>query len=231
LNTPRKIAQPTSATLAWRWDADPFGSAAPNQNPAGLGTFAYNLRFPGQYYQAETGLNQNYFRDFDPLVGRYVESDPIGLHGGINTYGYAGQNPLWSVDLTGTSGTITIPLPDIPIPGWLSWFGSRALGPIAMALSLSGDTPQHCPEECPPCKTASGKIVPLGTIAFRPLDTPPPGKIEHGIEGPHYNIYKANQYPRNSPSPCDCFWQPLGAVEAAALPPGAMPIEPFLNSP
>ena len=62
LNTPRKIAQPSSSQLVWRWDADPFGTAAANQNPAGLGTFAYNIRFPGQYYMAETGLNQNVFR-------------------------------------------------------------------------------------------------------------------------------------------------------------------------
>ena len=53
-------------------DADPFGTTATNQNPAGLGTFVYNLRFPGQMYQAETGLNQNHFRDFDPAVGRQV---------------------------------------------------------------------------------------------------------------------------------------------------------------
>ncbi len=50
LNTPRKVGQPTTGTLAWRWDADPFGTTAPNQNPAGLGAFPYNLRFPGQYY-------------------------------------------------------------------------------------------------------------------------------------------------------------------------------------
>jgi RHS repeat-associated protein len=43
-----------------------FGTVAPAQNPGGLGTFAYNLRFPGQYYQAETGLNYNYVRDYDP---------------------------------------------------------------------------------------------------------------------------------------------------------------------
>jgi RHS repeat-associated protein len=79
LNAPRKIAQPTTETLAWRWDTDPFGTAAPNQNPAGLGNFAYNLRFPGQYYDAETGLHQNRNRDYDPIVGRYVESDPFGL--------------------------------------------------------------------------------------------------------------------------------------------------------
>jgi len=78
LNSPRKVAQPTTGTLAWRWDADPFGTAAPNQNPGGLGTFVYNLRAPGQYYQAETGLNQNWNRDYDPLGGgRYIESDPL----------------------------------------------------------------------------------------------------------------------------------------------------------
>jgi RHS repeat-associated protein len=97
LNTPKKVAQPTTATLAWRWDTDPFGMSAPNQNPGGLGTFVYNLRLPGQYYQSETGLNYNYNRDYDPLTGSYVESDLIGLDGGVNTYGYVGANPLtWS---------------------------------------------------------------------------------------------------------------------------------------
>ena len=56
---------------------------------AGSDVFAFNLRFPGQYYDAETGLHYNYFRDYDPSVGRYVESDPIGLEGGSNTYRYA----------------------------------------------------------------------------------------------------------------------------------------------
>ena len=61
----------------------------------------YNLRFPGQYYQAETGLNQNWFRDYDPLVGKYVESDPIGLGGGVNSYAYVGDSPVWYVDRDG----------------------------------------------------------------------------------------------------------------------------------
>jgi RHS repeat-associated protein len=101
LNTPRKIAQPSSGTLAWRWDADPFGTAEPNSNPGGLGTFSYNLRFPGQYYMAETGLNQNYFRDYDPAVGRYVESDPVGLRAGANTYSYVRNTPVRRFDSTG----------------------------------------------------------------------------------------------------------------------------------
>lgn len=103
LNSPRKIAQPTSGTLAWRWDSDPFGTAAPNQNPAGLGTFPYNIRFPGQYYQTETGLNYNYLRDYDPMVGRYVESDPSGLRGGINTYVYVEDDPVDGIDPFGRS--------------------------------------------------------------------------------------------------------------------------------
>jgi RHS repeat-associated protein len=108
LNAPRKITQPSSNSLVWRWDADPFGTVVPNQNPAGLGTFIYNLRFPGQYYQAETGLNYNYFRDYDPLIGKYVESDPIGLKSGINTYSYTLSNPIAYVDSSGLDVTITI---------------------------------------------------------------------------------------------------------------------------
>ncbi len=49
---------------------------------------------PGQYFDQETGLHYNYFRDYDPTTGRYIESDPIGLGGGLNTYEYAKQNPL-----------------------------------------------------------------------------------------------------------------------------------------
>jgi RHS repeat-associated protein len=65
------------------------------------GRFPYNLRFPGQYYQAETGLNQNVNRDYDPLTGKYIESDPTGLDGGINTYTYANANPIALSDMLG----------------------------------------------------------------------------------------------------------------------------------
>jgi RHS repeat-associated protein len=61
-------------------------------------TITNNLRFPGQYYDSETGLNYNYFRTYDPTNGRYKQSDPISLNGGINTFGYGNGNPLRITD-------------------------------------------------------------------------------------------------------------------------------------
>ena len=111
LNAPRVITQPSTNTVAWRWDPDPFGTVAANTNPAGLGTFIYNLRFPGMYYQAETGLMYNTERDFDSATGREIESDPIGLAGGsYSTYRYAQSNPISLVDPTGEQAALAAPI-------------------------------------------------------------------------------------------------------------------------
>jgi RHS repeat-associated protein len=66
-----------------------------------VGNLTANLRFPGQYFDAESGLNYNMMRDYDPTTGRYIENDPVGLRGGISLYGYTGQNPTRNTDQTG----------------------------------------------------------------------------------------------------------------------------------
>ena len=106
LNTPRVITD-TFDKIIWSWHSDPFGKTVANDDPDNnKHPFIFNLRFAGQYYDWETGLHYNYFRDYDPATGRYVQSDPIGLAGGLNTYGYVDSNPLYWIDLFGLSGTV-----------------------------------------------------------------------------------------------------------------------------
>jgi RHS repeat-associated protein len=101
LNTPRVVSNATSTTV-WRWDqGEPFGNNPPDENPSGLGAFEFPLRLPGQYYDKETNLAYNYFRDYDPAIGRYTQSDPVGLDAGLNTYAYIRGNPLTYTDSRG----------------------------------------------------------------------------------------------------------------------------------
>jgi RHS repeat-associated protein len=107
LGTPRVVVDPTrgaGGTAIWRWEltGEVFGNTAPNEDPDNDSTaFVFDMRFPGQRYDAASGLNYNYFRDYDTTGGRYVQSDPIGLAGGLSTYGYVDGNPLKKVDPMG----------------------------------------------------------------------------------------------------------------------------------
>ena len=91
----------------WEWkNDDPFGANLPNEDPSSTGTaFKYNNRFPGQYFDAETGTHYNYFRDYVPGLGGYQQSDPVGLSAGLNTYAYVGGRPLNSADPFGLWST------------------------------------------------------------------------------------------------------------------------------
>ncbi|WP_230426189.1 RHS repeat domain-containing protein [Ralstonia syzygii] len=109
IDTPRVITD-TNNLMVWRWDqTDPFGATLPDENPTSLGTFTYNLRFPGQVYDVETGKHYNVNRDYDPASGRYVQADPIGLHGGSpSTYNYAKANPLKLIDPNGLATAVIL---------------------------------------------------------------------------------------------------------------------------
>ena len=96
LATPR-LATDNSGRIVWRWEGEAFGGAAVT---AGV-EVEINLRFPGQYFDQETGWFYNWNRYYDPSTGRYITSDPIGLAGGLNTYAYVGANPLLYTDPLG----------------------------------------------------------------------------------------------------------------------------------
>jgi RHS repeat-associated protein len=91
LATPR-LATDQNQTIVWKWESDAYGATPPT------GTVTVNLRFPGQYFDAESGWYYNWNRYYLPREGRYLTSDPIGLGSGVNTYAYVGGNPLKGID-------------------------------------------------------------------------------------------------------------------------------------
>ena len=160
LNTPRMIVRASDNKIVWRWVGyDPFGAIQPLEDPAGLGAFVYNLRFPGQVYDKESGLYYNYFRDYDPSTGRYLQSDPIGLKGGINTYGYVRGNPVSYIDPLGLQqsypgdspaprGPIGLPNPSAEAQRDLALRLTRATNWFAQKVKDICSPAKPTPEEC-----------------------------------------------------------------------------------
>ncbi|HWG10555.1 MAG TPA: RHS repeat-associated core domain-containing protein [Rhodanobacteraceae bacterium] len=109
LGTPRAVTATTSSTpiWLWPWTQNPFG-----EKPAsGSGGYTLNLRYPGQYFDTETGLNYNYFRDYESGTGRYIQSDSKGLYGGsISTYVYVNSRPLNLKDMDGQQIAYAVPI-------------------------------------------------------------------------------------------------------------------------
>ncbi|QNK66859.1 RHS repeat-associated core domain-containing protein [Variovorax sp. PAMC26660] len=162
LNTPRKLTN-ADGQAVWQWGYSAFGEdkptiaknrftnleVAPHPGTTGISEVKFNLRYPGQYADEESGLFYNGYRTYSPPTGRYTQGDPIGLDGGWNRFGYVDGNPLKFTDPAGLQGgATTLPFPEggISIPPWAVSLGGRALGVLGAALSLSGDTTCTCDE-------------------------------------------------------------------------------------
>jgi RHS repeat-associated protein len=140
--------------VAWQWAYSAFGDEKPtiaknrfantdlNQSfgTTSVPAVTFNLRYPGQYFDQESGLHYNYHRSYSATTGRYTQADPIGLDGGWNRFGYAEQNPLSFSDVLGLT-SIPYPVsPGISIP---SIKPSPWMIPL-IPLIIPGDTQRKC---------------------------------------------------------------------------------------
>jgi RHS repeat-associated protein len=165
LGTPRVVTRSVAVAGAttgpnavnkqvWKWDSDPFGTSLdgskPVENPQlvsgtasqiASASFKQNLRFIGNIADQETSKDQNYYRERDSNLGRYLQSDPMGLGGGLSTYGHVNGQPINLVDRNGLQATIGLP-PIVPGvgAGALSAAGTVAACPVCWvaAAGLGG---------------------------------------------------------------------------------------------
>ena len=152
LGTPQKLTD-GAGQVVWSASYRAFGEAS-----IGVGYVTQNLRFPGQYYDEESGLHYNYHRYYDPGTGRYLQSDPIGLQGGLNTYLYANANPIRYVDPTGESALggvltglgadlVTLEPTDVAWPKWVGW-GVVAAGAVIYDMCSNDDEEEKRKKNC-----------------------------------------------------------------------------------
>ena len=99
LGTPKMLLD-ENQEIVWQGTATPSGETVITVN-----TIENDFRFPGQYYDGESGLHYNYYRYYDYSTGRYLIADPIGLNGGINLFAYANMNPINLTDPFGLDGS------------------------------------------------------------------------------------------------------------------------------
>jgi RHS repeat-associated protein len=219
LGTPRVSATPATNDQEWDWDllGDVFGA---NEAVTAIGGETVDLRYPGQWMDSETGLHYNYFRDYEPATGRYAESDPIGLSGGVGTYAYVGGNPLILSDYFGLiADSVTnacIRQPELCVLAGGAAVGAAATLPKPDS-SINTDTDSAtCPDNQPCDPPAGTRCVSMDA-----------GHNHKGRGDPHWHTYQMNRIP-NGP----CTWNKMRAFEHtygsdAPPPKGLAPCETY----
>jgi RHS repeat-associated protein len=197
LGTPQSMSDEAGRKV-WEAEYDSFGKATVNEDADGDGQIVVNnLRFPGQYFDAETGLHYNYHRVYDPETGRYLQPDPIGLAGGLNLYPYVDGDPVSRID---PDGLIWQYFPQYwpriqpaaeRLGGQLL---SAAIGLIA-GIGIGEAVKDKCEQPCPPC-TPYRK----GTIGYQGPEVHTRG-MDAGVS--HYHLFEVEQIP----STCKCIWK------------------------
>jgi RHS repeat-associated protein len=180
LNTPRRLTQ-SNKQVAWQWAFSAFGdeqptiaknrfvdpASTPNAGSTAVADVTFNLRYPGQYFDKESGLSYNYFRSYDSRTGRYSQSDPIGLQGGWNRFAYVENNPLAYDDPFGLAPPKGIgrPIDLLPLEG--GGIGGIG-GPTTSGRSPFGGGSASAKPGCPPdLKNTLERIKTGGTYPHR----------------------------------------------------------------
>jgi RHS repeat-associated protein len=159
LGTPRVVIDPVRNVAVWRWDlaGEAFGDGVPNEDVDNDGVaLVFDMRFQGQRFDRATGFNYNYMRDYDSGTGRYVQSDPIGLAGGMSTFGYASGRPLALIDRYGMNGTCPVS-PSYSPPIW----NREGIQNTNNCYSYAWDLPENPEGKKPrkkPCKPQPGAL-------------------------------------------------------------------------
>ncbi|SET02165.1 RHS repeat-associated core domain-containing protein [Variovorax sp. OV084] len=151
LNTPRKLTN-ADGQAVWQWGYSAFGEdrptlaknrfanleTTPNPGTTSTSEVKFNLRYPGQYADEESGLFYNYFRSYDARTGRYSQSDPIGLDGGWSRFGYVDGSPLDDSDALGLMGDGKQVYPEPTVMPMAGGRRSSGDGPQIVPIPLAG---------------------------------------------------------------------------------------------
>jgi len=163
LGSPRVVTTPAGTTLwQWAYAGNPFGEKA----PVSSASYTLNLRFPGQYFDAESGLDYNINRDYEAAAGRYSQSDPLGLDGGMNTYAYAAGDPMIHTDPSGLQVVET--MLRFPVS---TLFSDEPILPRPLIAPKPGFLPRSLPDDFPQLPK-SGSQCPGDGWEWRGPDAP-----------------------------------------------------------